>query len=1637
MENERNYFNDILAPRLSRLCSSRGVSFFSVDLRWGITAEDQINGQVLPICLSEIDKCRPFFIGILGNRYGTTMETVPANAASRIPWLLGKEGKSITELEMLYAVLDTQLNHGSQNCAFYLRSDQLSADWYGHSPEDPRLDALKQRIRSDSSIPCSDYGDLISFGNAVTRDITAWLDREFPLSEDVKHVRRTWYDHELLRNHIADTSMQQFLENYFQKTNRSLMIYGDGARGKTTFLTSWKNAKGKKILINCGSDDDFLYWPSVARQIIHELHEIDESLGFPDLAASASMMFQLMQHAHDHQHSASHKRLSTDFYMVTEEDLSNFCNAFIDWFEKLKLREPVYIFINDLNLLEKERSFFLSWLPLSSPENIHIVCSVNSEDMLTNARALGWNCMEMPLFPEDHAERYLQSYLYIYGKTLSSEQTSKLILAPAARYPGYLRLIADFLIDCGSFDNIDTLIDGLVAANDITETYHYIFNQTTKPLTSGVRKGVRMMLGILYRAQMSLTEQECYTLTHRLTGITAIEWATAGRVFEEFGLIQGDYWNMRSKSLRRFTKELLTVEELRTIDKLLGDQMMDQLHRKNDQASALQRIRENTAYSKAALNHYCHSQCWNKLITALTDRNVLYYLTKLDWHVARAAWMTLVLQTETDVPRLLLDQLEKYRDNLKHEFLAAECVAGLFTDLEFRTYVDQARSILDLDHTPGSLQLFFQSFSDRFISYHNHLSRLNNSGSYQKLYTEATKHLSSATHYKPIEKCQLLFYKANAERELHRMEDALETINVYYAEALRAASDYDVRRALTMRGEALYMAGQYHEAAENQREACRLALQYGDMRAYLSAQNILGMCKYREGRFDEAIGIFDRLAILWNRVRNEKEVAAVRLNKCNALYLKNDHEGALRTAQEAYDRIKNLDDDTLGHIRTSLLGNMGTYTTTLNRYEEAETYLLQAIQNARSLHSEGTLVNAMHQLAAVYQKSGRPMLAVDLLRELMELHWERKDHQLLINTVLDAETILLTHHYYIQAEELRTSWEERFSALPGGKQLFDRKFSNNKPDSLSIELLRQKLVLARSADDPLMIAKASSSLAHALADTNPVEAAELQLRAAEACKQQGAAKECSNHLCTALHLLFCKGTLRSVPLFDKVIRVMTDPVEKRIAMLWKQFSDQPQNKSKGLLTGILRILSPREKKLSNAQTLLEISSHARTHPDLVNACLDDLSDILIASCSAREIMDIIHTLPRSHAESLSNKIAYSMLRTCNQDTGKLVCKPTGSEADALLASYEKYTQVLSGLDHEGAASVAGNIATIFRRREEQEKCFRYHGISMDYYKKAGKMRDYLIELLNLSTAYHEFSKEDQAISLLRQGMKESAEAGEESLLASFAGNLASFLFQNGHTDAHEEILSCFRTEESFFRKSGSQRDLAISLTNQIRYQLTLEDPDMADLSSKLSEAEELARQYRLQQFIPVLEQLRWEFSTRFDTAASPHFADAAVRLQQFLEKAGGYRSEHVSQEGSMLHAVCVPFENSPTGKELLHLFLPLDDETRLDMVFLCQPLLIANEAGNMEAYIQWWNHQGQYQLTLHREARVLQADFHLFADHPDGLVSQFDRCHKLFSADEIVMQMVYLGMDELRMHQDMKMKHLCQEQETGNILNPE
>lgn len=81
MHAERDVLNRVVFPELRKRCQQRGAEFIGVDLRWGVTEEEAQGAGALAVCLDEIERCRPFFVCLLGDRFGWVPppEEVPAS----------------------------------------------------------------------------------------------------------------------------------------------------------------------------------------------------------------------------------------------------------------------------------------------------------------------------------------------------------------------------------------------------------------------------------------------------------------------------------------------------------------------------------------------------------------------------------------------------------------------------------------------------------------------------------------------------------------------------------------------------------------------------------------------------------------------------------------------------------------------------------------------------------------------------------------------------------------------------------------------------------------------------------------------------------------------------------------------------------------------------------------------------------------------------------------------------------------------------------------------------------------------------------------------------------------------------------------------------------------------------------------------------------------------------------------------------------------------------------------------------------------------------------------------------------------------------------------------------------------------
>ena len=153
MQNERDALNRIVFPYLRAECAKRYIDFTGIDLRWGITEDQSQKKETVQICIREIETYAPFFLGILGQRYGWSPTEEYTNEYAD----LFRDDISVTEAEMIHGAL--RFSGNGIKAVFCLRDEALSRELGFKSESNDslkRVESLKTRIRSrKEDYPCT------------------------------------------------------------------------------------------------------------------------------------------------------------------------------------------------------------------------------------------------------------------------------------------------------------------------------------------------------------------------------------------------------------------------------------------------------------------------------------------------------------------------------------------------------------------------------------------------------------------------------------------------------------------------------------------------------------------------------------------------------------------------------------------------------------------------------------------------------------------------------------------------------------------------------------------------------------------------------------------------------------------------------------------------------------------------------------------------------------------------------------------------------------------------------------------------------------------------------------------------------------------------------------------------------------------------------------------------------------------------------------------------------------------------------------------------------------------------------------------------------------------------------------------
>jgi hypothetical protein len=447
---ERNLLVRKVFPELRRKCRERQVELVDVDLRWGITEEEAKQGKILPICLAEIDRSRPYFIGLLGERYGWVPEKdlYEPWLLTEQPWLEEHRGsKSVTELEILHGVLNNPEMAG--HAFFYFRDPAWSkrkGGEYLSEKEDERLQlaSLKSRIRSSEFPLVEDYTGPEVLAERVRDDLWKLIDKTFPESEVPDALAQERMRHE------AFTASRRGLyignEAYFSVLNSAMatepykpvLVSGESGSGKSALLANWLELWNKMhpettvIFHHLGCDPDAADPVRMTTRIIKEIAEL------------------------------------VDEEFTSKEDPNQLLDDFANWLEKAsdwasERGVNVMIVLDGLDRLTDRRN--LLWLPTFIPCNVKLVASCLDGDLINAAKTrLDWMELVVEPFNDANKVQFIREYLGRFRKQFTGEQEQVITRHPLSANPLFLRTVIEEMRVSGVHEKLDKRLRTLLSS---------------------------------------------------------------------------------------------------------------------------------------------------------------------------------------------------------------------------------------------------------------------------------------------------------------------------------------------------------------------------------------------------------------------------------------------------------------------------------------------------------------------------------------------------------------------------------------------------------------------------------------------------------------------------------------------------------------------------------------------------------------------------------------------------------------------------------------------------------------------------------------------------------------------------------------------------------------------------------------------------------------------------------------------------------------------------------------------------------------------------------------------------------------------------------------------------------------------
>lgn len=442
MQAERDHLVRFVFPRLREELWKRRIHLLDVDLRWGVTSDQ----DALGVCREIVDECRPRFLCMLGGRYGSIPQ--------------GKD-TSITADEIHYGVLDRLGRHGS--AFFYFRNPESTAQMEETIPgemreptgseNERRLADLKRAIVA-AGLPVFVYAahwdakrgrlaGLQAFGQRVYDDLFRSISEDPELASRFDAAAMAAGDEFALQRDAMEGFIDERVQRYYAGSRQPLLddlthFVQGGANGGMCALIgpagSGKTALMAKLCRLCSANAGLVVIP----------HFVGASEGSTDLRR----MLRCICHAL--------AKVSGETAPVADR-VQELVDQFREWQAKASAKCRIVLVLDAVNQLDAaDGAHALHWIPAVLAPRVRLIVSSNEHPVVDALKRRGasvqWRVLA-PLEPQD-VEAIGTAYLHRYRKRMEPEQLAELAKKQDSRLPIYILTALEELRTLGTYEEI-------------------------------------------------------------------------------------------------------------------------------------------------------------------------------------------------------------------------------------------------------------------------------------------------------------------------------------------------------------------------------------------------------------------------------------------------------------------------------------------------------------------------------------------------------------------------------------------------------------------------------------------------------------------------------------------------------------------------------------------------------------------------------------------------------------------------------------------------------------------------------------------------------------------------------------------------------------------------------------------------------------------------------------------------------------------------------------------------------------------------------------------------------------------------------------------------------------------------------